>query len=150
MWHCKLYTVCFYILTFYLFFLFPGEAGGGGPTCTGKEPSTAAGLPTPAPWRKPRAAWGRAAHHHHSTHLTLLCPGEREEKGWPCQCGNRGPASCGDTARCPAERSCSAAPVRTRMGRPLHPKPSMDVHCHCTARQCNTPCLGVWNTWQTP
>lgn len=69
------------MLTSYLVFLFPGEAAGGGPICTGNEPFTAAGLPMPAPWRRPMAVSGRAAHPHHSTPLTLSCPGEREERG---------------------------------------------------------------------
>jgi len=69
------------MLTLYLVLLFPGEAVGGGPTCTGKEPYTAAGLPTPSPLRRPTAVSGRAAHLHHSTPLTLSCPGERGERG---------------------------------------------------------------------
>ena len=75
---------------------------------------------------------------------------ERGEKGWPCQFGSRGPASCGDTGRCPAERSCSAPPARRRTGPRPRPRPSPDTRCPCTARPCRTRRLGVWSARKIP
>lgn len=141
MWNCKHKLFCLYKLTL-SYVALSGEAGGGGPTCTGKEPYTAAGLPTPTPWRRPRAVSGRATRLHHSIPLTLSCPGEREERGWPCQCGSRGRANCEDTAKCPVERFCSATPARRKMRR--------DARCRCIVKPCSIHHQGVWSAWLTP
>lgn len=124
-----------------------GEVVGGGPTSTGSAPSTAAGPPTPAPWTRSRVASGRAAHCHLSTPLTLSCPGGRGEREWPCPCGSRGPASCADTARCLAGRSCSAALARS--GTAPRPRPTRVAPCRCTARPWSTRPPGVWSRWRS-